>query len=154
MSRRNNRRARSAKPTNRTTESQLVIPKSAKQIKKQKRRDRREAKRNQARNRIREPTIDSDGDIDAISESDAESKQDISHRNTSQEKMDLDRPGPFDLQRLRMAVTSIIKECVEEFGMGSKMNDYMDWQPEPPRPVYLVLWSEMPCYPDGKVRRH
>ncbi|UPL02069.1 hypothetical protein LCI18_013003 [Fusarium solani-melongenae] len=155
MSRRNNRRARPAKPTNRTTENQLAIPKSAKQIKKQqKRRDRREAKRNQARNRMREPTVDSDGDIDAISESDAESEQDTSHRNTSQEKMDLDRPGPFDFQRLRTAVTSIIKECVEEFGMGGKMNDYMDWQPEPPRPVYLVLWSEMPCYPDEKVRRH
>lgn len=102
---------------------------------------------------MQEPTVDSDGDIDAISESDTESEQDTSPQNANQEKMDLDRPGPFDFQRLRSAVTSIIKECVEEFGMGS-MNDYMDWQPEPPRPVYLVLWSEMPCYPDEKVHRY
>ncbi|RTE78049.1 hypothetical protein BHE90_007446 [Fusarium euwallaceae] len=154
MTRRNNRRARSAKPTSSTTESQPVVPKSAKQIKKQKRRERREMKRNRERNSMREPTVDSDGDIDAISESDSESEQQSGCRSIKQEKMDLDRPGPFDFQRLRTAVTSIIKECVEEFGMGSKMDDYMDWQPEPPRPVYLVLMSEMPCYPEGKVRRH
>ncbi|EEU41857.1 uncharacterized protein NECHADRAFT_85863 [Fusarium vanettenii 77-13-4] len=153
MSRRNNRRARSSKPTNRTPESQLTIPKSPKQIKKQKRRSRREAKRNQAQNRMREQTVDSDGDIDAISESDAESEQDTQRRNTRQEKMDLDRAGPFDLQRLRTAVTSIIKECVEEFGVAN-MNDYMDWQPEPPTPVYLVLLNEMPCYPAERVHRY
>ncbi|RSL57200.1 hypothetical protein CEP54_008417 [Fusarium duplospermum] len=154
MSRRNNRRARSAKPTSHTTESQLAVPKSTKQIKKQKRRERREARRNRGRNRMEEPTVDSDGDINAISESDSESEQQSGCRSVKQEKMDLDRPGPFDFQRLRTAVTSIIKECVEEFGVGSMMDDYMDWQPEPPRPVYLVLKSEMPCYPEGKVRRY
>lgn len=102
---------------------------------------------------MREQTVDSDGDIDAISESDAESEQDTSRRNTNQEKIDLDRAGPFDLQRLRTAVTSIIKECVEEFGVAN-MNDYMDWQPEPPTPVYLVLLNEMPCYPAERVRRY
>lgn len=104
---------------------------------------------------MREPAVDSDGDIDAISESDAESEQQQQsrRRNTNQEKMDLGRHRPFNLQRLHTAVTSIIQECAEEFDVGSRLDDYMDWQPEPPRPVYLVLWSEMPCYPAGKVCR-
>ncbi|KAJ4317562.1 hypothetical protein N0V84_007307 [Fusarium piperis] len=110
MSRRNNRRARSSRPTGRTTESQLAVPKSTKQLRNQKRRERREANRNRARNRTREPTVDSDGDIDAISESDAESEQQTRRRDTSQEKTDPNRAGPFDIQRLRTAVTSIIKE--------------------------------------------
>ncbi|KAM0438951.1 hypothetical protein ACHAPT_001712 [Fusarium lateritium] len=166
MSRKNNRRAKSSKPTNRasdiqTTASQSTRRRNQKNRNNRSRNERRnERRREVARNRAREPTVDSDGDIDAISESDEEmeqrqqQQQQTRRRNANHDNMQPDRAGTFDFQRLRSAVTSIIEQCVKELGVGNKMEDYMDWQPEPTRPVYLVLLNEVPCYPEGKVRRH